>query len=42
MHLSLIGGLLALANLTMESARMVMTQFLLVGCNMHPLQVRWV
>lgn len=38
-NLSLVGGLLALGNLTMESARMVMTQFLLVGCNMHPLQV---
>ncbi|KAG2431753.1 hypothetical protein HXX76_009249 [Chlamydomonas incerta] len=36
--LTLIGGLLAVGNLTMESARMVMTQFLLVGCNMHPLQ----
>ncbi|KAG2449545.1 hypothetical protein HYH02_005687 [Chlamydomonas schloesseri] len=36
--LTVFGGLLVIANLSMESARMVMTQFLLVGCNMHPLQ----
>lgn len=37
-NLVLIGALLMLANLTMESVRLVMTQFLLVGCDMHPLQ----
>ncbi|PNW73196.1 hypothetical protein CHLRE_14g622700v5 [Chlamydomonas reinhardtii] len=37
-HLSLIGGLLVISNLSMESLRLVMTQYLLVGCDMHPLQ----
>ncbi len=41
-HLSVIGGLLVVANLSMESLRLVMTQYLLVGCDMHPLQVRGV
>jgi hypothetical protein len=37
-HLQLIGALLMLSNLTMETIRLVMTQFLLTGCNMHPMQ----
>ncbi|GLC43580.1 hypothetical protein PLESTB_000396100 [Pleodorina starrii] len=37
-HLTFIGALLAVSNLTMESVRLVMTQYLLVGCDMHPLQ----
>lgn len=39
-HLNFIGGMLVVSNLTMESVRLVMTQYLLVGCDMHPLQVR--
>ncbi|EFJ49182.1 hypothetical protein VOLCADRAFT_104385 [Volvox carteri f. nagariensis] len=37
-HLTLVGALLAACNLSMESIRLVMTQYLLVGCDMHPLQ----
>ncbi|GFR50579.1 hypothetical protein Agub_g12853 [Astrephomene gubernaculifera] len=37
-HLTIVGALLAASNLTMESVRLVMTQYLLVGCDMHPLQ----
>ncbi|GIL76150.1 hypothetical protein Vretimale_5718 [Volvox reticuliferus] len=37
-HLTLVGALLAASNLSMESLRLVMTQYLLVGCDMHPLQ----
>lgn len=37
-NLSLVGALLAASNLTLESVRLVMTQYLLVGCDMHPMQ----
>ncbi|KAG2493819.1 hypothetical protein HYH03_008037 [Edaphochlamys debaryana] len=37
-HLTLVGGMLVISNLTMESLRLVMTQYLLVGCDMHPMQ----
>lgn len=37
-HLNTIGILLCISNLVMESVRLVMTQYLLVGCDMHPMQ----
>ncbi|KXZ48371.1 hypothetical protein GPECTOR_28g778 [Gonium pectorale] len=37
-HLTLVGAMVAACNLSMESLRLVMTQYLLVGCDMHPMQ----
>ncbi len=39
-----MGAFIAASNLAMESLRLVVMQYLLVGCDMHPLQVgrgRW-
>ncbi|PNG99547.1 putative sugar phosphate/phosphate translocator [Tetrabaena socialis] len=36
-HLSSIGAFIVIANLTMESVRLAMTQYMLTGLDMHPL-----